>query len=217
MAKRAVDIFFVYQFVKRLATPFDETKAYEYGIIDDEGNVIRDTDNLTPEEKKHFTYFDKLVFNIKRLLLKVPGFPDNKLANVGAAMFLLKEEASLVDAEQVLTLASNLDQQGLNESAAPTVATNGPGGGAMNSYIAPVDPKDQPKFGNTMVFRVDSNTFHNTRQKNPHERYSKFVSPGDQLDRIRSSAKKYPGKSILLQDENTGAYTILKFGKQRWG
>ena len=35
-----VDLFLVYQFIRRLATPFNKWKAYELGIIDDEGKVL---------------------------------------------------------------------------------------------------------------------------------------------------------------------------------
>ena len=36
-----VDLFLVYQFIRRLATPFKEWKAYELGIIDDKGVQLK--------------------------------------------------------------------------------------------------------------------------------------------------------------------------------
>ena len=36
-----VDLFLVYQFVKRLATPFEKWDAYELGIIDEDGNRLK--------------------------------------------------------------------------------------------------------------------------------------------------------------------------------
>ena len=38
---QAVDIFLVYQFIKRLATPFNETKAFELGLIDEKGKKLK--------------------------------------------------------------------------------------------------------------------------------------------------------------------------------
>lgn len=85
---QAVDLYLVYEFIKRLSTPFEETKAYEMGIIDDEGKVIKKA--RTREEKEAFTTFDKLIFNLKKLLKKVTGI-DRKLTTFAAALFLLKE------------------------------------------------------------------------------------------------------------------------------
>ena len=42
----AVDIFLVYQFLKRLAMPFERWEAYKTGVIDKEGNII------TPKNKR---------------------------------------------------------------------------------------------------------------------------------------------------------------------
>ena len=41
MATGVVDIFMVYQFLKRLATPFEKWDAYKLGIIDKEGNILK--------------------------------------------------------------------------------------------------------------------------------------------------------------------------------
>ena len=41
-----VDLFMVYQFIKRLATPFKEWKAHELGIIDERGVLLKSRKNL---------------------------------------------------------------------------------------------------------------------------------------------------------------------------
>ena len=38
---KVVDLFLVYQFIKRLSTPFEETKAYELGLIDEKGKRLK--------------------------------------------------------------------------------------------------------------------------------------------------------------------------------
>ena len=38
-----VDLFLVYQMIKRLATPFEKWSAYELGIIDDKGMPLKKT------------------------------------------------------------------------------------------------------------------------------------------------------------------------------
>ena len=35
------NIYFVYQFLKKLVTPFEKTKAFEMGIIDKDGKILK--------------------------------------------------------------------------------------------------------------------------------------------------------------------------------
>jgi len=74
-----------------LVTPFDKTDAFKYGVIDADGKRLRNPSDLkTPEEKSSYTFLERLVFNIKRLIGKLPG-GNTKLANIVAAYFLVKE------------------------------------------------------------------------------------------------------------------------------
>lgn len=86
-----VDLFLVYQFIRRLVTPFTEWDAYKLGIIDDKGNVLIKKKNFTKaEQSKAFGVFDRLVLNLKKLLAKVPG-GSSRLASYAAALWLIKE------------------------------------------------------------------------------------------------------------------------------
>ena len=87
MAKVA-DTYMIYQVLKRLTTPFNETKAFELGLIDKDGKLLKKP--KTTDEKKAYTYFDRFIFNMKRLLHRV-GLK-SKFATYGAALFLLKED-----------------------------------------------------------------------------------------------------------------------------
>lgn len=90
----AMDLIFTYQFLKRLTTPFEKTKAYELGIIDEDGKVLKKAKELkTEQEKKAYGYFDRLVFGLKRLLEKVPG-GKSRFASYAAALYLIKESAN---------------------------------------------------------------------------------------------------------------------------
>ena len=82
------DLVLIYQFIKRLTTPFNKTEAYKLGLIDDKGKKLKKAS--TSEEKKAMGYFDRLVFNIKRLLEKLPG-GSSRIASYGAALWLIKE------------------------------------------------------------------------------------------------------------------------------
>ena len=86
------NIYFVYQFLKKLVTPFEKTKAFELGIIDEKGKILkRRRDLKTKDEKEAYTLSDTLIWNIKKLLGKVPG-GQSRIASYAAALFLIKEQ-----------------------------------------------------------------------------------------------------------------------------
>ena len=96
---RAIDLFVTYRFIKLLVTPFDKTPAFKLGIIDKDGNRLKEktvargmqpTQLNTVEEKSAYTILHKLVFNIKKIFAKVPGLR-TKLGTYAAALFLLKD------------------------------------------------------------------------------------------------------------------------------
>jgi len=92
---RVVDVFLVYQFVRRLVTPFKNWDAYKLGIIDDKGKVLRRRKTLDkPEEQKAWGWFDILVANLKKLIGQLPG-GESKLASWVTAGLLLKEQKKL--------------------------------------------------------------------------------------------------------------------------
>ncbi len=96
---RVVDLFLVYQFIKRLSTPFEETKAYDLGLIDEKGKRLKKA--VSREERDAMTYYDRLIFNLKRLIAKA-GI-QSKFVTFAAALFLLKEEQSTTKREEEIT------------------------------------------------------------------------------------------------------------------
>ena len=63
----------IFNLLKTLATPFNKTKAYKLGIIDAEGNVLKRHKELeTFAEKNAYSNFERIIFNIKKLIEKVP-------------------------------------------------------------------------------------------------------------------------------------------------
>jgi len=94
MASPAIDAFITFRFLKLLVTPFDKTEAFKFGIIDKSGKVLRKYKTLERiEERKAYTILHRLVFNIKRLLEKLPG-GKSRLASYAAALFLIKEHVN---------------------------------------------------------------------------------------------------------------------------
>lgn len=92
MANKFSDLILIYQFIKRLTTPFKNTDAFKFGIIDKDGKKLKSPE--TTEEENAYGYFDRLVFNIKRLLEKLPG-GKSRLSSYAAALFLIKESTNV--------------------------------------------------------------------------------------------------------------------------
>lgn len=90
---KAFDIYYTYQFVKRLSTPWEDTSAFKLGIIDRNGKKLRSPKNT--KERNAYTLFDRMVYNVKRILNKA-GFK-NRVSNFAAALLLLKEGENILD------------------------------------------------------------------------------------------------------------------------
>ena len=112
---RTGDLFYAFRFLKLLVTPFEKTKAFELGVIDKDGAVLKKGKaRSTPEEKSAYTVFHRLVFNLKRLLGKAPG-GKSLVARYGAALFLIKEHTNMSDAKILKTLEKALDVEITND------------------------------------------------------------------------------------------------------
>ena len=98
LIKSAADIAYTFRFLALLVTPFDKTKAFEKGIIDEKGkrlvkppfSKIEDRENYA----NYYTPFIRLVFNIKKLMAKAPG-GSSRIASYAAALYLIKENFSV--------------------------------------------------------------------------------------------------------------------------
>ena len=112
---RTGDLFYAFRFLKLLVTPFEKTKAFELGIIDKDGVVLKKgAERTTPEEKSAYTVFHRLVFNLKRIMAKAPG-GKSVVARYGAALFLIKEHTGMSEKQLLKTLEKALDTQFENE------------------------------------------------------------------------------------------------------
>ena len=90
---KLIDTYTVYKIIKKLTTDWEDTEAYKYGIIDKNGKVLRKFKTLdTFKEKDAYTVLDRFIFNLKRLLQKVPGGRSKFATYAAAAILLLKEE-----------------------------------------------------------------------------------------------------------------------------
>lgn len=157
MASKVADLVLVYNFLKRLTTPFNETEAFKLGIIDERGQRIKSKEIKSTEEQNAYGYFDRLVFNVKKLLEKLPG-GKSRLASYGAALFLIKEHESLKKSYTEKQLHEGIQDciryleknkmknfKELTEDAPANASGAAVAGTGDDSSTVPVDPKKKKK------------------------------------------------------------------------
>ncbi len=108
--QRAVDTYYTFRFLRQLVTPWNETEAFKLGIVDADGKKLRNP--VTPEEKDAYTLFFRLVYNIKRLLNKLP-FGQTKLASYASALWLIHENTKMSSDAVLAGFKKYVKDQGL--------------------------------------------------------------------------------------------------------
>lgn len=86
---QAIDLFVIYKLVKAISLPFDESPAYELGLIDEKGKLLRKP--KSNKEKEAYDPFNRVVFNLKRIMAKF-GL-DKRYATYAGALMLMRESA----------------------------------------------------------------------------------------------------------------------------
>ena len=230
------NIYFVYQFLKKLVTPFNKTKAFELGIVDENGKILKRRRDLeTKEEKEAYTLSDTLIWNIKKLMGKVPG-GKSKIASYAAALWLIKEQQDgykITEEELELQFFDQFEkmynndlvfdsailkkfEDVLNEEASPTTSMGGGNIATRGIPLLKKLPKGlvMRKFGGIDVFALDPMHFQKSRLgKKKYTRYSNYVGEDEIGEYIRTFARKYPKKPIIVMDSSTGCMQYLRHGK----
>ena len=91
---RGPDFLYAILFLRLLTQKWEKTDAYKHGIVDKSGKFLKKPE--TAEEKSAYTIFHRLVYNIKRLINKLP-LGKSTLASYAAALFLIKEHTGISD------------------------------------------------------------------------------------------------------------------------
>ena len=239
-----VDYYLAYQFLKKLTTPFNKTEAFKLGIIDKNGKVLRKRKELSSKERDSYKIMDTIAFNLKKLLQKLPG-GKSKIASLGAALFLMKEETIIKESfpqsasfnyhrnnfeEEFLQFINSQECYDLLQECAEPVT----------QYLKEEDvhiliPEDGPtvvttgqaglgtnppgpsrRFAGAKVFKVPTTTFMRARLgKKKYARYRKILGEIDNGEEIRQYCLKNYKDPIVLEDERTGAMLYLRYGKDR--
>ena len=88
---QVIDNLIALRVLSMLVKPFSETDAFKLGIIDNKGkNLIKPSMFRTTDQKSAYTFLHRLVFNMKKIINKLPG-GESKLKSLVSAYFLIRE------------------------------------------------------------------------------------------------------------------------------
>jgi len=221
-----VDNLIAYRVLSMLIKPFEETNAFKLGIIDKTGkNLIKAKDFTKAEQKEAYTYLHRLVFNMKKIINKLPG-GESKLVNMVAAFFLVKEAYAnskttinedrvqdiikLMDSGVVFVEEQLLVKDFLLSEDAPANIT----GVGVSTDQPKIKPRRFAKFTvNDDVF----NRFANGKSK--YRKWNQYLNLEDEGEKmIYDFAKKHPNGVIVLQNgQNVKAIRFNRRGGGAWG
>lgn len=89
-----INTLVVFKILKMLVTKFKDFDAFKLGLIDKDGNRIKKKPIATSDDKEAMSMLHRLVFNLKRIIQKVP-FGKTAFASYAIALALLKEHLHL--------------------------------------------------------------------------------------------------------------------------
>ena len=228
------NIYFVYQFLKKLVTPFEKTKAFELGIVDEKGKILKRRRDLeTDDEKDAYNLSDTLIWNLKKILGKIP-LGKSRLASYAAALWLIKEQQDgykITEEELELQFFDMFEKMYNNDlefdsatlkkfedvlyEDSPTTAMGGGNIAVRGIPLLKKPPKGlvMKRFGGIDVFAIDPTYFQKSRLgKKKYTRYSGYVGEDEAGEYIRAFARKYPKKPIIVMDSQTGCMQYLRHG-----
>ena len=202
------------------------------GIIDEKGKILkRRRDLKTDDEKDAYTLSDTLIWNLKKLLGKIPG-GKSRIASYGAALFLIKEQQDgykLTEEELEMQFFDAFEKMHNNDlefdpralkKLENILSEDAPGttsaGQAYREMPLGKPPKGlvMKKFRNADVFSVDPTMYHKARfGKKKYTKYSNYVGEDEAGQYIRAYARRYPKKPIIVMDSSTGCMQYLRYGK----
>lgn len=142
MANTIIDSAMTYALMKRLVTPFENWPAYQLGIIDENGKVLKKRKTLNQEERRAWGRFDIMAANIKKIIQKIPG-GRTRLGSIAAAAFLFKEGIDLSSKQSIHESVTRIiSEDGMAVAGDTGGAANIVGGG--NIAGVGVGPQGEP-------------------------------------------------------------------------
>lgn len=134
-----INAWYTYKLLRRLSQKWTETPAYKAGIINEKGKKI--VDKLTSSQRREYTPFDRVSYNLKRVISLVPG-SQNPFIRYASALALLKEEEENDELLEILLDSIELDLEIEADESTPIVTV---GSGAIDLTPSPRKKKKSLK------------------------------------------------------------------------
>lgn len=208
MAK-LLDLYVLYRIIRKLSSPFKNWKAFQLGVIDEDGNILIPKDERTREQKDSLNLFDVFTLNVKKMLAKIPG-GSSRLFTFASALYMLREasfdENNFV--EKIQTYSDEIIKENYYNDLNKMLEEDAPAN-ATGAAIAGINSNDS--FAGAKVFEVDGDTLWKSRNGKPKfARWKKYVGEDEVGDEIRLYAKNNPKKEIILKNNRTGEMMFLR-------
>ena len=186
------------------------------GIIDENGKqLIKSRDFKTSKEKEAYSKFHMLVFNLKKLMEKVP-LGKTTIARYAGALWLIKEHTLEHNLKNGNIIMETFKKHILDEDC--TTVTSGIDG--VDGVIGRKKKNDEfeeiEEFAGNKVFRVDNASFDKSRLgKTRYCRFKTFVGEDETGEKIRKYGRNNPGKGIILKNKENPSMIWLRHPTKR--
>ena len=85
---KGMDNIYATRILSLLLLPFDKQKAFKFGLIDDNGNHLKEP--RTSEEMENYDALHRVLFKVKQLILRLPA-GDTRLKQLALALQLIRQ------------------------------------------------------------------------------------------------------------------------------
>lgn len=198
----------VFAIIKILVTPWEQQDAYKYGLIDKYGKRTKKKAE-TSQEKNSLNSLNRFVFNIKRIIEKIPG---GRFSTYAAAAYLLLKEKYNLNDEELKMIKEEVTNSAVSTGVEKNAENMGPSVLIKRKSIEPND-----MFNGYAVFDVDNDTYYrNLGPKEKYKRWKKTLSIDENLEGLGKDShiyeyhKKNPKKGIILRKEGSDIMRVIK-------
>lgn len=220
-----VDGVLAFRILQLLTTPFEELDAYKLGLINDQGEQLKQP--TTDAEKKAWTILTRVVVRVKRAVLHSSSA--GSLASIAAAYWLVKEcydkrvvyglnlmieeyEILLENAEEYIPIEEMVLIQSILKEDAPANNTTGIPG----EHEPVINQAAAKKY---REFNVSPSTFNKfSKGKQKFTRWSQYIdTTNEEENAMYDYAKRNPrGIIILKHGDQTRAIRFNRRGGGNW-
>ena len=112
---RFTDAVVGYRILRLLSTPIEKSDAYRLGIIDKDGNKLKDP--IGSQEMDSYSLLQRFVFKVQKALMKSPDRNAKRLLTFAAALAILREYKETDEEDVELMLEVFMEDENVKKQA----------------------------------------------------------------------------------------------------